>query len=226
MQNTNPVNEQPQVTPTTPEVQPVVNIAPPQADSKVAVKPPAVKIVQPPVKDDEKLFAAVSYLAIVALISLLIKPDSAFVRLHARQSLMLFILYFVSIILLIFLSIANLNLLANLLGSVISFAYLAGSIYSLYMALTGVWWKIPVIGQMSELIPVEIFAKVVKENITGQAGEVKTDYDNRQDTLKAENIEKSGSTPTAAVPEKNIKNTETQSVPPQAVIDQNEKPKD
>src|SRR5690606_6848939 len=44
---------------------------------------------QPAVVRDEKLFAALAYIPFVAIISLIMKPDSAFVRMHARQGLML-----------------------------------------------------------------------------------------------------------------------------------------
>lgn len=49
---------------------------------------------QPAVTRDERLFAALAYIPFVALISLIMKPDSSFVRMHARQGLMLSLIFF------------------------------------------------------------------------------------------------------------------------------------
>ena len=59
----------------------------------------------------------------------------------------------------------------------------------MYLAMTGYWWKIPVLSVVADLIPVEMMAKISKENITGQVGIAKNDYDNRQDTLQKETSE-------------------------------------
>jgi hypothetical protein len=61
----------------------------------------------------------------------------------------------------------------------------------MYLTFNGYWWKIPVLSALADLIPIEAIAKTSKENITGQVGIAKTDYDNRQDTLKSEKTENS-----------------------------------
>jgi len=61
--------------------------------------------------------------------------------------------------------------------------------YSIYLAISGYWWKIPVIGQMAEIIPVESLAKVAKENLAGQVNIAKEDYENRRETMGKEKAE-------------------------------------
>ncbi|MGL5831271.1 MAG: hypothetical protein ACRCZE_03935 [Candidatus Altimarinota bacterium] len=150
---------------------------------------------QPAVTRDEKLFAALAYLPFVAIISLIMKPDSAFVRMHARQGLMLSLIFFTVGIAAAIVAVVPVvgGFLAMLLALVPAACMFVG-IYSLYLSLTGFWWKIPVVGVLSEVIPIEMFAKVAKENISGQIGVAREDYQNRQDTLAQEHAEKTIST--------------------------------
>lgn len=150
---------------------------------------------QPAVKRDEKLFAALAYIPFVAIISLIMKPDSAFVRMHARQGLMLSLIFFtVGIAAAIVAIVPAVGGFLAMLLALVPAACLFVGIYSLYLSLTGFWWKIPVIGVLSEVIPIELFAKVAKENISGQIGVAREDYQNRQDTLAEEHAEKTIST--------------------------------
>lgn len=121
-------------------------------------KPP-----EPPTTTDERLWGALSYIPMVALISLLMKPTSAFVKLHARQGLTIFVTFFLTIFLYIILPP-----LGPLLGGLVQMALFVVGIYSLYMAFTGNWWKIPFINEISEKLPVDLFTKVTREAITGQ----------------------------------------------------------
>jgi|GEM_PF-7012710 len=145
---------------------------------------------QPAVTKDEKIYGALTYLPFVALVSIVIKPDSAYVRLHAKQGLLLsLIFFFVGFV-------AALTSLFGVVGQLLSFvlglvplACLVIAVYSMYLSASGFWWKIPMLSSISDLIPVEWMAKTSKENITGQVGVAKTDYDVRQDTLKKEKVE-------------------------------------
>lgn len=119
---------------------------------------------QAPTTMTERLWAALAYIPMVALISLLMNPVSAFVKLHAKQGLTLFIVFFLSLFLYIVFPP-----LGPLLGGLVQMAIFVVGIYSIYMAFSGNWWKIPFINQISDQLPVDLFTKVTTEAITGQA---------------------------------------------------------
>lgn len=148
---------------------------------------PGKDLKQPPVSKDEKVYAAIGYIPFVAIISIIIKPDSAFVRLHAKQGLLLSILFFFGGIFAAIVSLFGIigQFLAFFIG-LIPMGSLILAIYSMYLAASGLWWKLPILSSVSDLIPIEIIAKTSKENITGQMGTAKVDYDNRQETIQKE----------------------------------------
>lgn len=155
---------------------------------------------QPPVRQDEKNYAAIGYVPFVALISIIVKPDSAYVRMHAKQALLLAIMFFFGGILAAIVSLFGIigQLLAVVMG-LIPLASLVLAGYSMYLAYMGFWWKIPVLSTVANIIPVEMMAKVSKENITGQAGVAKEDYDVRQEALTEEKKEAVAPQPTVEV---------------------------
>jgi len=118
---------------------------------------------QPKVNAEEKMWAMVSYIPLVAILSLLIKPDSKFVRLHGRQGLILFGIFFVCIFLYL------VPFIGALFGGLIQFAIFVLGVFSMYQALIGNWWKIPVLGDVAEMIPIDLFTTVAKEVVTGEA---------------------------------------------------------
>ncbi len=118
---------------------------------------------QPKVAFDEKIFAMVSYIPLVALICLIIKSESKYVLLHGRQGLILTILGFLNVLLVLF------PYIGPMLFGLVGFIIFIVTVYSGYQALIGNWWKIPVLGDLAELIPVNMFAKVTREVLTGQA---------------------------------------------------------
>lgn len=99
----------------------------------------------------------------VALVSLLMKPKSEYVKLHARQGLLLFVLFILAFILDVILYPVGF-----ILGSMFHFALMVLGVFSMYQALIGNWWKTPVLGQLSELIPTDIFTIAATQAITGQ----------------------------------------------------------
>lgn len=118
---------------------------------------------QPPVTQDEKIWAALSYVPMVALVSFLIKPKSNFVKLHGRQGLLLFLIFFFSIFLYIILPP-----LGPILGGLVQLGVFVIGIFSIYQAIMGNWWKTPVLGNIADMIPVEMFTSVTTQAITGQ----------------------------------------------------------
>jgi uncharacterized membrane protein len=170
---------------------------------------------QPPVKQDEKVYATVAYIPFMALLSIIIKPDSAFVRLHSKQGLLLSILFFFGGMMAAIVTLFGIigQFLAFVLG-LVPLACIIIGIYSMYLTMNGYWWKIPFLSMLADLIPIEMIAKTSKETITGQVGVAKNDYDNRQDTLKMENTEKKvEATPANTAPQAQVNATPAAEAP-------------
>lgn len=123
------------------------------------------KANQPKVRTDEKLWAMASYIPLVSLASLVLMSGSEYVKLHGRQGLLMSIILLFSIILAIFPFIG-----LSLYGLIVFVLFIL-SLFSAYQALIGNWWKIPVLGDIAEMIPVTLFAQITKEAITGQVSE-------------------------------------------------------
>jgi len=134
------------------------------------------------VEMDEKIIAALSYLLLLAVVALLVKPESAFVRLHARQGLLISVLVFVMFGAMAFLSLFGfLGELLALLVMFVNFALFIVIAYSMYLALTGVWWKVPLLSVVADKIPVEMFAKITKEAIKDPLVQAKSDFESRNE---------------------------------------------
>lgn len=118
---------------------------------------------QPKVNSTEKLWAMASYIPLVAALALLISGESKYVRLHGRQGLLVFLIFFVCIF------IYLVPFIGPLLGGLIQFGLFVLSVFSMYQALIGNWWKIPVLGDIAEMIPIDFFTTITKEVVTGQA---------------------------------------------------------
>ncbi len=117
---------------------------------------------QPKVTTEEKAWALISYIPLVALLCLIIKGNSNYVKLHSRQGLLLFILFFLTIFVYI------LPFVGLLLGSFIQLLIFILGAFSAYQALIGNWWKIPVLGDIAEMIPVDLFVKIASETLPNQ----------------------------------------------------------
>ncbi|MCC7197601.1 hypothetical protein IT413_05410 [Candidatus Peregrinibacteria bacterium] len=118
---------------------------------------------QPKVNSTEKLWAMVSYIPLVAVLALLISGESKYVRLHGRQGLLVFLIFFFCIF------VYLVPFIGPLFGGLIQFALFVLGVFSMYQALIGNWWKIPVLGDVAEMIPIDFFTTITKEVVTGQA---------------------------------------------------------
>jgi len=87
--------------------------------------------------EENKVFAALSYLGILVLVPLLVKKDSKFAMEHAKQGLVLFIieivLWFINLI----------PVLGQIVWIVVGIILLIVSLMGLIYALQGKFWKIP-----------------------------------------------------------------------------------
>ncbi|MCA9374585.1 hypothetical protein KC725_05500, partial [Candidatus Peregrinibacteria bacterium] len=111
---------------------------------------------QPPTKPEERVWALVSYIPMVALLALIMKPDSEFVKLHGRQGLLIFIIFFFNIF------IYLVPFIGPVIGIIVHFGCMGIGLFSMYQAFIGNWWKIPVLGDVAKMLPVEAFTKVTR----------------------------------------------------------------
>ena len=93
---------------------------------------------QTPASSDSNLMAALSYIWILSVVMLVIKKDDEFVKFHAKQGLILFLVSWVSWV--------------PAIGWVIGLVVLVFVIIGFIKALSGEKYKIPVVGDLAEKI--------------------------------------------------------------------------
>ena len=122
---------------------------------------------------EPNIAAALSYIWIVGLIFFFLEKENSFIRFHAMQSILLGVLWTVTIILLVIVNViiavvlgvaaaaagdagAVIGLLVSLISAlvwlIIPLAYLALLIFAALKAYRGQTFKLPVIGNMAEKI--------------------------------------------------------------------------
>lgn len=111
--------------------------------------------------NEDKVFAALSYVAILFLVPLILRRDSKFVYFHARQGMALFIVW-----ILIWIIISVLGSLitavavhagwafANFLNTLVNWAFVIISVIGIYHAWTGEEWEMPVLGKYAKKLKV------------------------------------------------------------------------
>ena len=95
---------------------------------------------------DEKFFAALGYFGPLFVVPLIVKPKSAYCKFHAKQSMVLFL---VSIVVLIVLAAVP------MVGSLLTLAIFALYVLAIYKAYMGDLWNIPVVSGFAGKIDVE-----------------------------------------------------------------------
>jgi fumarate reductase subunit D len=112
-------------------------VTPVSAPASAPVIPPAPAPQFAP-KDVEahKFVAALSYLGILVFVPLLLKRDSAFVRMHSAQGILMLVVWMVAIFL----------IWIPLIGWLIGIALALAQLVALVTCLQGGFWEIPVIG--------------------------------------------------------------------------------
>jgi len=114
---------------------------------------------QPSVSQTEKIWGLLSYVPMLSVFALILNPTSNFIKLHGRQGLLLFGVFFFDIFIYLF------PYIGIFLGGLVHFLVIVVSLFSMYHAFIGNWWKIPVVGDVAEMIPVDIFIKITREAI-------------------------------------------------------------
>jgi len=99
---------------------------------------------------DEKVMGAIAYLGILFLVPLLAKKDSKFAMFHAKQGMVLFI---IEVILWIINFVLIVSIVGVALAAIIWIIWMIIGIFALIgliQALSGKYWKLPVLGSWAE----------------------------------------------------------------------------
>lgn len=125
----------------------------PEQSSTSQAQPQAVQPAKLPVEADDKFFAALGYFGPLFVLPLIVKPKSPYCKFHAKQSIVLFI---ISILVLIVLYTIS------WFGSILTLALFAIYILAIYKSYYGELWSIPFISNFA--------GKVDLEALYGKAG--------------------------------------------------------
>ncbi|MFC1655304.1 DUF4870 domain-containing protein [Patescibacteria group bacterium] len=162
--NTQPT-QQPE-TPTPQAEQPAAPESAPQApQTPEAPKPPA-KPAHPadvPVKttQEERIWAAIGYVAFLGVVAMAMNPKSEFCKKHASQGLVIFAVWFIGLIVLAFPSFIG------AIGGVILLAASIVAVLGIVKAIQSFEFKVPVLSDIAAKIPVG----AIVGSVTGKAVE-------------------------------------------------------
>jgi uncharacterized membrane protein len=92
--------------------------------------------------EENKIVAALSYLNILFLIPLFLKRDSKFAQFHAKQGLVMFVVFLVGWVV----------FWIPIFGWLLWLALVVADIVAIIKALQGRYWEIPVIGEWAKKI--------------------------------------------------------------------------
>ena len=110
--------------------------------------------VKPEIQFDEKEvkdgapFAALSYVGVLWILTFILKKDNRFAIWHARQGIVVFLVFVVGIVAPI------LPLVGGLINRVSMLVWVVLSIYGIYLSLTGKTTPIPVVSDVAEKLVV------------------------------------------------------------------------
>lgn len=130
----------------------------------------------------ERLWGMLSYIPLLAILALVLHPRSEYIKLHGRQGLLIFLALFFSVF------IAVIPILGGVLLVLIHLAFYVLILMGMYQAFTGVWWHIPVLGEVAAMIPLEFFTVVTREAVMGGKSDPLAEKD--QKIMQKEQAEK------------------------------------
>lgn len=102
---------------------------------------------------DERWFAALGYIPFVFFLPMIMKPQSRFCQLHARQGLAVTIFFFLMVF------IVFIPLIGPFIGSFLFIIEVGVIAIAMFQALSGIPWKMPLIGMLADHIPVQMLEK-------------------------------------------------------------------
>lgn len=147
--------ETPTEQPVTPEQQqvPVQQAAPVSTPTPEQTQPqapkPAPVMVPEKTTQEERMWAAISYIAFLGVVSLAIKPRSEFCKHHAANGLTIFVLWFISLILL-----AMPSFIGGI-GGLLLLGATALAIFGIMKAIQSFKLELPVLSAIARKIPTD-----------------------------------------------------------------------
>lgn len=130
----------------------------PAPDAAASQTPPAPQSVVP---EDEKFFAALAYFGPLFILTLIVKPKSDFCKFHARQSMIL-LLIFVLFLMVLF--------AVPMIGSLMTFALFAVYVLAIYRAYKGDLWNIPLVSNFAGKMNIEALYNKAGLAVSGISG--------------------------------------------------------
>lgn len=97
-------------------------------------------------EEDERFFSALGYLGPLFVLTLIAKPKSQYCRFHARQSMVLFLVFFIALIVLA---------MIPLIGSLLMMALFALYVLAMFRSYQGDMWNIPYVSTFAGKVNVE-----------------------------------------------------------------------
>lgn len=138
--------------------------APVAAPAEPAAAPSSPEVPQTtasPVAEDEKFFAALAYFGPLFVITLVVKPKSDFCKFHARQSMVLFLIFILFLMVLFAIP---------WFGSLMTFVLFAVYVLAIYRAYKGDLWNIPVVSKFAGKMNVEMLYSKAGLAVSGISG--------------------------------------------------------
>lgn len=130
--------------------QPVPSASATQTDAPAA---PGTPITPDTVPSDERWFAALGYVPFVFFLPMIMKPQSRFCQLHARQGLAMTVFFFLMTFVLLF------PVIGPFIGSFLFIIEVGVIAIAMFQSLSGIPWKMPVIGMLADRMPVQMLEK-------------------------------------------------------------------
>lgn len=137
-------------------------------------------------EEDEKFFSALGYFGPLFIIPLIVKPKSPYCKFHAKQSMVLFLIFIVVLV-----------ILAAIpwFGSIFTLVLFALYVLAIYRAYKGDMWNIPFVSNFAGKMNVEMLynkaglavsgisgLKEKAENLAEKAGEATKDLGKQEET--------------------------------------------
>lgn len=107
----------------------------------------------PTVPKDERWFSALGYIPFVFFLPMIMKPQSRFCQLHARQGIAVTVFFFLMTFVLL------LPVIGPYIGSVLFIVEVAIIAIAMFQSLSGIPWKMPIIGALADRMPLQLLEK-------------------------------------------------------------------
>ncbi len=146
----------------------------PQPNVATGQKP--VQTQGPAPTQEEKVWGLLSYLPMVALVTLVIKPKSEFCKIHGTQGLVLTVLEF--IVMFVWAIIPT-------IGSLFVLALFVLVVFGAFKAVSGVYFKIPGVYQVAQMVPVDALTAgvVTPSSQSSEVAQAEVDGASRQESV-------------------------------------------